>query len=529
MAALLLKKQTPLMVQLPTGALVPLSALGQPTAGPAPAAAEMNDQGALGDPHVISAGTQGGNVAPAGDAPDQAPALDTHSSGGPAKDGALIATPKQPEPLKVMGTLDSLPGGADPTNGADAGLAGLLKLGKAAGKSGGEGTTAATGANDDSGGIMGFLHGLFNGSDGGTGTAPPVPVQVGAPDLTPTPIAANDVGALAPGTADVPVPTPRPFNLGDAVAPQQVQISDPTGALSAPQGGPISAATPALADQPQPNYFDRLKANPLALALLTGGLQTMSAASRPGATLGGSIGEGALGGIKTVFEQQAAEKERDLAARHQDTLDANEASENKLRGSQQAFYDARTVAEPDKTAALGVRADAAKTAAAARGKSADAAMVRADAYAKGGVGGKGGSVFQQKQQAWLAVPGQENDLQGALDYAGGHKEMSGSAKYLSARRLATTQLNGMVSPPDDPNWLDNTTATIMKQMDANDASRGNGNPGSNSGKSGPALGGKNAPATGALEAQAKAAIAKGADPAKVKARLKQMGGNPGAL
>lgn len=530
--AALLKKQTPLLVQLPTGALVPVNGMAT-GAVPAPAAADMNGTGALVDPHVVGAGQQGAVVAPAGLAPDTtATALGIHDDGGAAK-GALISHPDQPKPLEPVPTLGSTPGGADPTSGADGGLAALLKLGKAAGQSGGEGTTAATGGNDDSGGVMGFLHGLFNGGDSsGASPATPDPQQVQTPDIASalpdlsqpgaTPIAANsnDQGPALGVPVDAPVPTARPFNLGDQVTPQQVTAPDSVGALAAPQPGDISAATPALPDQQEPGYFDRLKSNPVALALLTGGLQTMSAASRPGATIGGSIGEGALGGIKTVFEQQAAEKERALAERRQDTLDASEASQQKLRGQQGAFYDARTTEAPVIAGAKVTTADAAGKRADAAGKTADAAGVRAAAYAAHAVGPGASKPTALMQNAKFYVDnGVAPDVKTATQML-----RTGVNDATTYQRLVQAEKKVIQGSTDGMAMSDKDQETLAQ---ANVKARAaSAQPAS----SGPALGGKTAPpAAGALESQARAAINKGADPAKVNARLKQMGGNPGAL
>lgn len=526
MAALAARRQ-PVLVPRRGPALVPTSGVAAPPPA-TPLAAVSDEAGALGNPLV-----QSGGASPLASAALSMAALDQGHGG--AAHGALISHPDQPD---VMYGDDGAGGGGG--GGPDIGTM-LALLGKAAGKAGPlSGPTADGGAqhiaptDSGGGGILDKIKSLFLGD---AAKKPDIAAaQVQTPDIAPP--GALDPNDIPQPVLDAPTPTPRPVLAGE----EPYQIGDPhmaerqvSGPAIHPNLGRLNAGTPAL-PQEEPGYFDRLTGDPLRMALLTGGLGTMAAASRRGATPLGAIGEGALGGVKTVFEQRAADKQRQLDERRQDLADQRETSESVLRNKQGAFYDARTTAEPEKTQIAGQRAGAALTNAAAHQKSADASMVRADAYADGvktgalgGKGGSGNSVFHQKQQAWLAVPGHENDLQGALDYAAGHKTMSGGDRYLAARRLATSQINAMVEQPDDPEKaMDQITSSIMDKMDANDSARGNGQPGNKGSKGGPALGGPAANSGGAL-ADAKYAIAHGAPRDKVIQRLKAKNIDPSGL
>lgn len=518
------------MIRLQSGALVPASGADviSSAGAPAPVAAQMDDTGALGQPLVQD------GAGPAAALASNVIAMTPHSTGGAARGAALIDTPRQPAVLQSE----------DPTSGSAGALAGLEQLGKLAGKSGDPlGPVSVTPAqvgsdgSSTSSGIMGFIKNLFHGSDAPAPPAAPEPAaaappmlpgpvqQQALPDLTPPPTAAGALGGDQ-NQGGIPVPTPRPALLTDRHDQVQEMPLTPIGTDR------VNAAEPAL-PQP-PGYFDRLKADPLRMALLTGGLQTMSAASRPGATALGSIGEGGLGGLKTVFSMQNQQEQSADDARKQALAEQKEGSEAQLRKAQGAFYDTRGTNDTTRAdAALttaGARvtsADAAKTTAGARVTSAEAARTRAEAMAKGGYGTKGQSVFQQKQSAWLAAhPG---DTQGSLDYASGQKKLSGGDRLKSAYALANSEAAQMISPPPEgvDVWVDKRASDIADKISANDTAKASpptARPGT------PALGGAAAkPNSGALLSQARSAIAKGGDPAKVKARLKSLGGNPAEL
>lgn len=301
------------------------------------------------------------------------------------------------------------------------------------------------------------------------------------------------------------------------------------GGSSTPAPAPTAAAAPAATGAlpaAEPGFFDKLQANPLALALLTGGLSTMSAASRPGATPLGALGEGALGGVNAVFTQ--------AAARHQAAADdAKAASEAALRDAQTGVARAQGAAIP-LTAAADVRhtdadtALASANAAAVPGKTASdislqhaqaasAAASAAESYARaaaiplqtargrwsppspgtgtdpktgaavngsyttnldtgdvvfhpgvvltGKAGGGSTSATQYKHDAWLAAhPGDE---QGALDYAGGHRTMTSADANRSAYNIATQELRGMAIPPANTSeWLDKRAKEISGKLTA---------------------------------------------------------------
>jgi hypothetical protein len=90
-------------------------------------------------------------------------------------------------------------------------------------------------------------------------------------------------------------------------------------------------------------------------------------------------------------------------------------------------------------------------------------MVRADAYAKAEKEGKGSkdTAFRQKQQAWLApCPGKTTS--GRAELCRGPRDHVGSQKYLAARRLATSQLNGMIEPDPEKTRTDHLDQATNK-------------------------------------------------------------------
>lgn len=486
MAALVPIKQSPLLIQLPNGALVPASGSGLVQAGAAPVAADADGTGALVQPKVLAAGDDPGAAPDASQATSIA-TLTPRGTGGAAK-GALIDTPKQPDVMYQK----------DPTDGSGDMMALMSKLGALAGKTGAAPgadagtsappTTAAT--NDNSPGIMDQLRGFFLGKDpnsvpGGTGPTSQDTTGATVPAATPVDVAQlapATAAAQAPGTAvapsgaldaTIPVPTARPALATD---PRSVQAPDMT---PDPASLMPSAQTTALPQSnAEPGFFDKLRADPVRMALLTGGLSTMAAASRPGATPLGALGEGGLGGIKASLAMQDAAKQQALAEQHSVREDASEASQAQLRAKQGAFYDARTDQQPALTQAKTTTAGAAQTRAAA-------AMTRANnPFA---AGGKGQSVFQQKQAAYLtAHPG---DDQGALDYAAGHKKMGGGDIMKSSYSLANSELNGMITQPDDPKkWVDDRAAEIADKIQNNDGVKAAPDAAPPKGGAGPAFG-----------------------------------------
>lgn len=87
------------------------------------------------------------------------------------------------------------------------------------------------------------------------------------------------------------------------------------------------------------------------MALLTGGLSTMSAASRPGATIGGSLGEGGLAGIQTVFQQKAAQRQAQIDAQKAASEQALQAAQANSQNANAAVGNAQAAAIPLTTAA----------------------------------------------------------------------------------------------------------------------------------------------------------------------------------
>jgi hypothetical protein len=457
MAALAPFQPTPLMVQLPNGALVPASSLVQPEAAPPIAGAELNDTGALAPASDIAPANTGAiptrptNVVPFPNgkggaansgavlaASDHAPILQTGDNGGGPDISAIVA-----KLAKAAGST----GAANPTGSGIADAAAALSTPAPA--------AAAPPTDTAGGGIFDRIRELLLGPK----TTPPVNATQAA--LTPNTTAPTTTGGALPmGTAG------------------------PTGA-----GSPVNPPPPAGALPPEPDYFTRLQKNPLALALLTGGLSMMSAASRPGATVGGAFGEGALSGVNAVYGERAAEEQR--------ALDAIKAQhEGALQDSEAAEHNANAGAIPIKAAADTTTAGANATRAAADATKADKGhfgnlvagtgidpgtgktvpgVWQADLnggpprFTPGATltgkpgGGAANSVFAQKTAAWLALhPG---DQKGALDYAGGHKQLSDTDLSKSAYTLAESELKSLAIPPDDPSaWVDKRSKEIATKL-----------------------------------------------------------------
>ncbi len=338
--------------------------------------------------------------------------------------------------------------------------------------------------------------------------APSVPVQ-NAP-VAPPPAAANDTGAAAQPDLMMRLATA----LG-----RKPQLND----------DPQTAQTMADrygSDYQAPDFFDRLKQNPIALALLTGGLGTMAAASKPGATLGGSIGQGALGGIQGVYQEREADRAADRAdmsaAALADYQRAHGQAVTTTADANSNLAGAKAGAIPEQTAARTTTANAATTRANADTTKANAAVTRANAFASGA--GKGGSVFQQKQAAWMAA--HPNDTQGALDYAGGRKKMSPEQINASAYRLAEQENSAKITP-DGPDVVNRRAAEIAAKIAPINSVAAKPDAG---GALGAAAGGPPPVVNKAASlANARQSIQNGADPTAVKQRLKSAGIDPGEL
>lgn len=264
-------------------------------------------------------------------------------------------------------------------------------------------------------------------------------------------------------------------------------------------GGAAPAAEP-------PGLFDRLQSDPLAMAMFTGGLSTMSAASRPGATVGGALGEGLLGGVNSVVTQrEAARRAAADAAKAADEHALNAANVGHLNAETGAIpmkaadehanslataghLNAETAAIPVTTHNDTIRANADAERASlgrwsppspgvgkdpATGKDVNGSYVtnlqtgesvfHPGVVLTGKPGGPAITATQYKHDAWLAVhPGDE---QGALDYAGGHRAMTAADASKSAYNIATQELRGMAIPPKDTSaWLDKRAADIAGHL-----------------------------------------------------------------
>jgi len=104
------------------------------------------------------------------------------------------------------------------------------------------------------------------------------------------------------------VPMPQPIiRAGVGLPPRQQQ-----GALPLPGTDPTATPPPIKVDPGNPYLTQRIQDNPNAYGLLAGGLETIQAASQPGANALGSIAEGVTGGINAMLSmesQQAAKAE----------------------------------------------------------------------------------------------------------------------------------------------------------------------------------------------------------------------------
>jgi hypothetical protein len=559
--------QAPLMIRLANGQLVPASggALVD-TAAPTPAASVMDDSGALSAHPMAAAGDQGA-LSPA--AAQVAQIIDLAKHRGVAAGGGTQGTkpPTGGLPLPPQPPVLEAPQGSQ--NDGSAGINAMLRaIGKNSGQSqqvtapdispspldptdpsfAAPGLPPATGitssnvpdtssppppaapiapiAGDSS--SPGMLDRLksFLGIGDNAAAAPPVVAPGAAASVTP-PLQASAVPAGALSTpamppqatapqgalVDAPVPMARP-DLPTDVVPQQV--GQPNIGAMVPQPN-ISAATPAI-PQEQPGYFDRLKANPVALALLTGGLGTMAAASRPGATALGSIGEGALGGINTVFGQQAASREAALKEASEERQQANEASEAALRIKQGTYYDTHGAALGENAATnqtyRGALANSSASNAAANTVKAAAASKTADARmiaAQNAANGSKNPTALIKNAQWLVDNKVAPDLATAVGTLRSAARNPGQRAALVTAR-AKLYLSSSIAPSDAD------VATAKKRAEADvDSDLQAAAPG----KSGGALGGGNS-GGGAL-ADAQYAIAHGAPRDKVIQRAKAQG------
>ena len=108
-----------------------------------------------------------------------------------------------------------------------------------------------------------------------------------------------------------------------------------------------------------------------------------------------------------------------------------------------------------------------------------------------GRGREGDSVYERKKKDWLAL--YPNDQAGALQYAGGKKQMSPADRRLAAERLATQQAGNILL---DKNLLRQRTEEILDGMRRDDEEERNarGNPRSPASPSAPAAPPANDPA-----------------------------------
>ncbi len=565
MAALLDNSQAPLLIQAPDGSLIPVSGGALRGADGPQIAAAMSPavNGMTAAPMPRAAG-QGGALIAASQAPTGAQL--TPRKIGQSSSGALLPGPRQPEVI----------GGDD--NSMD-GLGAIAKaIGTAAGKSG---AVANTGAGDP--GILDKLKGWLGiGSANKTAdpnadvtgaTAPlPPPVQTGALPPIPTndqPPVPQSVGALGPDpSAPKPVVTAQDGSQTTVASPtaddlsatmaQQSGMVPPTSAAAADDSDPdflrriatMMGRKPQLNDNPEtaalmkerygddykaPDYWDRLRENGTAMALLTGGLATMAAAGKPGASVGGALGQGGLTGLQTVYQQREAQREADLAAR-------KEASEEGLRQAQGQFYgDRGDVLHQNADTNAGYRgalanaaltkADAATDTAAARKTAADAAMVKA----KNAASGTNNPTAMMKNAQFYVDNGIAPDLETAVGMLKTAATNPGQRSSLITAR-ARMKLGSKVMPTDQD--VEQAKIAATREVDQELAAAAPARA-ARSGGALPAPGGTNPPnrapkAGGGLDKntainQARNALKQGADRGAVIKRLQGMGIDPSEL
>lgn len=586
MAALLQTQQQPLLIQLPNGQLVPAAGGALVDSGQAaPIAANSDNSGALATPMVKAAGSGGALVA--GDDPNSNILRMPRSRGGAAST-AMLPVPKQPEPM--------VSGGEGGGGGGDIGA--LIKaLGAAAGKGGSDpmGPVNVTPevTSPSSPGILDQIKGFLGLDSGKTNTVASTSdmAQAGQNNMSkPVEMAALDPINQGPGAptgalANGPAPTPaqpgvaiQPQAEGGALAAPQPQATTPIAAPSVPvQNAPaapaIAAAAPqkgllerllgnvydkgATASDPlvntpegaatmagrygddykSPDWFDRLKANGGRMALLTGGLGAMAEASRPGATVGGAIGKGALSGINSVYAEREAQRAEDLAQ----SKETSEAGERAARADYERLHGTSLVMNSDTNAkkadtdqdykgalgaAAGQKADAATTTANARSKSADAAMVRAQNVAKDS---KNPTAFMKNAQ-WMVDNGMASDVSEAAEKLKTQAKNPGQRSALITAR-AKMLIGANIAPTQDD--ISKAQADATQQIDGELASAAPARVMRKGGALADVAPGGKPQAPGALpppppskaagRAQAEAAIAKGANRDQVIQRAKKFG------
>lgn len=555
--------QAPLLIRLPNGQLVPASGgalVDTPT--PAPAAAMMDDTGALSQ-HGIRAAGDTGAVAPAAALAQVIDLAQRRGNGGGAAAAPGVPIPRQPD---VM---------TDEQDNSGADLMNLVKaIGAAAGKTGSGAGVHETKIDapkidptDSAFKVPSLPEGAIPNS------TPLISSQTAA---APGASAANEPGFLdrmkgflgigekldnLNPAASLPTPNLQAGNAatytdrhpGLQVDPGTGQVTAaaaPAGALpqnaapAKPSGGGffdqlIDHGDPLTRDPGQaetmaarygdnykaPTWFDRLNDNPLRMALIQGGLATMAAGGRRGATPLGALGEGALTGMKGAFEEKASQEQEALKARRED-------SEAKLREAQGVFYgdrgqvlhekaDTEAKLEPAKAAHLGALTDATGKRADAAGVNANANMIRAGAAVKNAdanmvrarkaAAGTSNPTSLMKNSEWLVKSGVAKDAAEAVGILKSAAKNKGQRASLVTAR-AKLYLQSSIAPTEADVANAKKQAERDVDSDLRDAAPAKGG----------ALGGGDGDNGGAL-ADARYALAHGAPRDKVIAKAKAQG------
>lgn len=538
--------QAPLMIRLPDGRIIPASggALAD-VAPPTPAAAVMDDTGAL-SAHPMMAAGDGGALVPA--AAKSAQIIDMAKHRGGAAAGPGVPVPRQPDAIVDQ----NQPSGGDLLNlikGISAATGKLNAAPAGTGEANGGGDFIGAGSTPPA--IPPSAPAIPPPSQPDASTAAPAASEPGFLDRMKSFLGIGDTAAPPPAPAAAAVPAPA-IATGPMPSPQvQGALTNAAPAVAAPTGAipaPAAAAAPGTGgffdqmidhgdpltrnpgqaqtmatrygdDYKAPSWFDRLSANPLRMALLQGGLATMSAASRPGATPLGALGEGALTGMKGSVEQRMAQQEEGLK-------EQREASEAGLREKQGEFYGTKGAAltetadtnknykgalapvaqQKADAATSNAQSNAVKAGAAA--KTADARMIAAQ---KAADGTKNPTALIKNAQ-WLVDNKVAPDLATAVSTLRSAARNPGQRAALVTAR-AKLYLSSSIAPSDSDVAMAKKNAERDVDSDLSAAAPG---------KSGGALGNGGGQSGGAL-ADAQYAIAHGAPRDKVIQRAKAQG------
>jgi hypothetical protein len=310
-----------------------------------------------------------------------------------------------------------------------------------------------------------------------------------------------------------------PIMAPPAMQPTMQPAMQPPMVAEAPQERATDFSSQSY-PRPQPTAGGGLSEE-ARMALITAGLGILS--SKAGNAMQ-AIGEGGLVGIKQYTTGKQTKEKNELAARKllmdaQQFAQGHDLRERTLKETERAHRALEGHRSDSKD--LGKYQHIGNTpegeAVLLDQKTGETVLKPIKVQPKTGAGSKGG-VSEWRYNAWLAAnPGDEK---GALDYAGGRKQMSPVEINKSAHAIVDREIKGMMVPPSDPKAY---KAQRLPEVIASLKDVAPGSP-SAPGKSG-AL--KPLPPEGL--AKAREAIKAGKDPKAVREYLRQKGYDPSAL